>query len=148
MKKSWKKIALALVLAGNTVSTSIVPANAAQVHDTKSEVIDVTTPWYIGFTSFSSSVDEDTAGLRCSGSIRLRSGYTAEMTMELERRTSSYWENMRTWTCECSGNTILERYAAVSLDYDYRVIVNVVVMDSEGNIIEEESSVATYNGQT
>lgn len=105
-------------------------------------------PRYTGIYSLESTIDISPSGMiSCSGSVIGRSGYTIELTIELQRFDKS-WETIETWTKTSSGIMSLEgTYFVPKNNKDYQVVTTAVVKDSSGKIVEspsKESEVMTY----
>ncbi len=84
----------------------------------------------------------------CCGKVVLRSGYTGDMTMTLQRSTDQRtWSEVTSWSTSGSGTLELEKDYYVPSGYYYRVEVKVDVKNSSGKLIEspsKASSVSAY----
>ena len=105
-------------------------------------------PRYTGIYSIKSTIDISPSGMiNCSGSVIGRSGYTIELTVELQRFDRD-WETIETWGKTSSGVVSLEGiYFVPKNNKDYQVVTTAIVKDSSGKIVEspsKESEVMTY----
>ena len=119
------------------VSSTAMVANAVEVE-----------PRYTGIYSIESTIDISPSGrINCSGSVIGRSGYTIELTVELQRFDSD-WETIKTWEKTSSGVISLEgTYFVPKNNKDYQVVTTAIVKDSSGKIVESpslESEIQTY----
>jgi len=71
----------------------------------------------------------------CGGSTRVRSGYTADLTVELKRDGTT----IKTWTASGTGNLTAGSTYFVTSGHTYVVTTSVVVYDSTGTIVEDTS---------
>ena len=61
----------------------------------------------------------------CSGTISMRSGSSASMTMKLQQKVDNKWTTIATWTTSGKAPTVsLSKTKSVSKGYSYRVYVS------------------------
>ena len=61
----------------------------------------------------------------CSGTISMRSGSSASMTMKLHQKVDNKWTTIATWTTSGKAPTVsLSKTKSVSKGYSYRVYVS------------------------
>lgn len=119
MKKRTQNIVLVAVMIAGSLTTCL-PASAANI-DTfwGTEIIE---PRYVGISGLSANLEILSDGMaECSGSVRVSSGYTAVMTMQLFRKDGSTWTLLESWTTEGTGRLNLTKYKSVSKGYAYKV---------------------------
>lgn len=93
-------------------------------------------PRYTGLASFSAGLTISTTGkASCSGNVSLRSGYTADVTVELKQDGST----IQTWTS--SGSIMINAGGScyVTSGHSYVVTTTVTVYDSDGNVVDNPS---------
>lgn len=130
MKTKTLKRVLCLLLAA-VLLTSGISAFASDV-----------APYYTGTSSISSSLSISTAGkATCTGSIRLYSSYTANMTVKLQRYTNGYWSTVQSWSG--SGVSTISKSYYVTSGYYYRVVTAASVYDSSGKYVEGPTMLST-----
>lgn len=77
----------------------------------------------------------------CNGAVELRNGYTAELTMKLQRSTNGViWTDVKTWTTSGNGTLSLEYSYYVASGYWYRVESAVDTYNAAGAFIESASA--------
>lgn len=129
-KIKFTRIFVAFALVVGVMTVSFVPSNAVE-------------PRYVGLWELSASLSiSDSGKATCGGSCKIRLGYSADLTIELEQRTGSTWETICTWT-EDGAKSFFEKTVYVVSGYDYRLTVSADVYNSSGTIIE--SSVVNSN---
>lgn len=123
--KKFARSSLSLLLLLSIFVASIGAVQAAQVE-----------PRYTGVARISSNlIISESGAATCGGSAALRSGYTADLTVELKRDGTT----IKTWAT--SGSTFLhisETYY-VTPGHTYVVTTTVTVYDSNGKIVESPS---------
>ena len=95
---------------------------------------------YTGISSLFTEIDiSDSGRATCYGYAAGRSGYSVDLTLELQRdgRTIKKWSNNGTGEVE-----ITETYFVTS-GHDYQTIVSATVTDSRGNEFVESPSKST-----
>lgn len=102
-------------------------------------------PRYTGLTSLTVSIDIASGGLSNPyGHALLRSGYTADMTLELQRSSNGYsWSSIAEWTTSGSNRIILDKNYYVVSGYDYRSKCTLKVYDSNNKLVD---NVTEYSG--
>ncbi|NLH02305.1 MAG: hypothetical protein GX488_10540 [Clostridiales bacterium] len=134
MKKTIS-ICLALFLA----IFMTVPAFAAGTGSYTAE--SVMSPKFTYIWSMSAGLDISSSGkARCSGSVDASSNsYTAELTVSLQKYTSSGWTTIKSWNGSGSGQgLIVENYYYVS-NGTYRVCSMAKIYNSAGKLLETQS---------
>lgn len=128
MKKRISKF-LSMFLALSCITTTL--SNAAAIE-----------PRYVGLSSLIVSFDISSSGLSVSyGSASLRSGYTADLSLELQRSSNGYsWSTIKDWSTSGSGKITLEKSYYVVAGYDYRAKCSVQVYDSHGNLVDSDTA--------
>lgn len=133
MKKRISKF-LSMLLVLSCITATLSTASAIAIE-----------PRYTGFTALSVSIDITSDG--CStpyGCVYLRSGYTADMTLVLQRSSNGYsWSSVKEWTGSGSGMFTLDKEYYVTSGYDYRTKCTVMVYDSSNNLVD---NVTKYSG--
>lgn len=135
MKKRISKF-LSMLLALSCITATFSTATAIE-------------PRYIGLYSLSVSVDIAAGGASTSyGYALLRSGYTADMTLELQRSSNGYsWSSVKEWTSSGSGTISLDKTYYVTSGYDYRTKCSLTVYNSSNSIVDnvtKYSSTVSY----
>ncbi|BDF68692.1 hypothetical protein CE91St43_26640 [Oscillospiraceae bacterium] len=95
-------------------------------------------PRYTGLYSLTVSLDIAAGGASTSyGYALLRSGYTADMTLTLQRSSNGYsWSSVKEWTSSGSGTISLDKTYYITSGYDYRAKCSLVVYDSSNSIVD------------
>ncbi len=124
MKKTSRSIVSLLLLLG-ILMTSIGAAHAAQIE-----------PRYTGVSRIYSALKISEAGAAsCSGSANIRSGYTADIDVELKRDGTT----IKTWTSSGTNYISAGSTYFVTSGHSYVVTTTVTVYDSNGTIVESPS---------
>lgn len=124
MKRSIRTAAALLLLLG-TLTATLTAAQAVE-------------PRFTGISTLTSTLNISSSGAAsCSGSVRLYSGYTANLTVELQKDGST----IKTWTNSGSGKITAGGTYYVPSGHDYVVVTTATVYDS--NSVEVESPSAT-----
>lgn len=133
MKKSAKKL-LTIFVVLICVMGSVLPVNAAVLVEPSIK------PLYVGTTSVTCNLSISESGkATCSTQVRLKSGYTAEETLKLQRSVSgSSWSLVKSWSTSVTSSalTLFSKSQSVSHGYYYRVQVILKVYDSSGHLAE------------
>ena len=144
MKKQGSKKTIALIMA-TVLGLSTVTAMAAEKEDSSLNAIGETTimPRYIAITDTDTDlILINSTTLNCYGYTCVQQGYKANVTVELQRRGST-WTTIRTWTATGGLSAAVDQnYTNYSSSYKYRVKVTHKSLDSNGNVLE---SVTTYS---
>lgn len=141
-KRTWNLVLAAAMIAGSI--TTCLPASAADVDTFMGE--EIVEPRYVGISSLQANLNISSSGMaECSGSVRVSSGYTAVMTMQLSRKDGRTWTPIQTWTTEGTGRLNLTKYKAVSEGYEYKVTVSLEVKNSSGKVVETPSDSVTFD---
>lgn len=99
IKKRFSKL-LCIVLAVFTVFSSAIPASATVIEE------NVAVPYYttIGTTSYAVSISGITAS--CRASITSKTSTTLKIVMELQKKGSSGYSTVKTWSDSRTGTTL------------------------------------------
>ena len=93
---------------------------------------------YVGLISTGGDLNISSSGIAtCSGWADLYDGYTAEVTVTLQKRVNNRWVWVDSWAG--SGSSPYVSYStssSVPSGYTYRTYVYVAVFDSSNNYIE------------
>lgn len=97
---------------------------------------------YIGMRMFYAELNISSTGLSTSaGTIETRTGYTCDVTLELQRDSGSSWISIKEW--EDGGKSIsFKENWYVTSGHDYRVKLSADVYDSSNRLVE---SLTTYS---
>ena len=124
MKRSIRTAAALLLLLG-TLTATLTAAQAVE-------------PRFTGISMLTSTLNISTTGkASCSGTVTLKSGYTADLTVELQKDGST----IKTWTDSGSGILSAGGDYYVPTGHDYVVVTTATVYDK--NSVEVESPSAT-----
>lgn len=94
-------------------------------------------PRYTGITRLTSSLEISASGAAsCAGKAILRSGYTADLKVELKRDGST----IKTWTTSGSDTLSAGGTYYVMSGHDYVVTTTATVYDSTGKLVESPSA--------
>ena len=135
MKKKIAKRLTSLILALCMIGICLPAAMATDVdiNDPDSVVSRL-----IGVHSGIVSIDITSSGRSiCYGDVTLKSGYTANLTLYLQRSSDGEsWKSIKNWSTSGSGELILEKTYYVVPGYKYRTATAVNVFDSDGVQVE------------
>lgn len=91
---------------------------------------------YVGVSRLSSALEISSKGAAsCTGWAILRSGYTADVKVELKQDGKT----IKTWTSSGSGTVTAEGTYYVATGHDYVVTTTATVYDKDGKIVENPS---------
>lgn len=122
MKKHIRS-AISLLFALGVLMASFATAQAVE-------------PRYTGVAQIYSTLNISNSGAAsCSGKVVLRSGYTADLTVELKQDG----ETIKTWTNSGSGTVTAGGTYYVESGHGYIVTTTATVYDSNDNVIESPS---------
>ena len=131
MKKRISKF-LSMLLALSCITATLSTAAAIE-------------PRYTGLATLTVSINIANDG--CAnpyGYARIRSGYTADVTLELQRSSNGYsWSSVKEWTASGTDSIDLDKIYYVVSGYDYRAKCTVMVYDSSNNLVD---NVTKYSG--
>jgi len=137
MRKT-KKLVAALLLVILFVQVFPVSICAAELPST-----DTVQPYYIGIRSLLADValeNESTGYVKCKGSANLRSGYTADLFMDLIRVENDGTEvNIAHWSQTDTATPSMLYYRYIAEGYTYVLYVSVTVYDADGNFVERDT---------
>ena len=139
MKKTIATILLGVMLF--TVAVFRAPA-AYAASETSTQKTGRFDEDLVGVSHLEAGVSFINGNAVCNGSVKVRLGYSVDVTMKLKRNGSV----VATWYYhETSGHTlnIVENYAAVS-GSTYQVVLSIKVYDSNGNYV----TTIPYNSTT
>lgn len=135
--RRWSGLILAALCLVMTVSAGAVTMPEAERME----------PRYVTLTDFEAELSIGSGGRStCTGTVRLRSGYNADVTMELQQKDGSRWETIQDWS-DSGRRVTLNHSWYVESGYDYRVKLSAEVTDSNGRVVEQPvtySSVESY----
>ena len=116
------------------LSMAVLPAAAA--HESEAAELEPS-PRYTGLVDAYVGLDINSSGRSTStGEVYTRSGYTADVTMELQQKDGSQWEEVRTWT-DVGADVYLEKDWYVASGYEYRVELSIEVSNSSGRVVDD-----------
>ncbi len=82
----------------------------------------------------------------CYGYTQTQSGYTAKVTVELQRKGSS-WISIKKWTVSDDSKAVVSENYSVTKGYSYRLKTTHYALNSSGSIVESTvkySSTVSY----
>ena len=136
MKTKIRK-ATSVLLSLVCLTAALSPASAVNVaEDTPQEVIE---PRYTGLVQLLTSLDISPSGTAsCMGKATIRSGYTGDLTVILQRSTDGRnWNNVATWTASGSGSVVISRSITVVSGYQYQVVSSIDISTNSGSFVED-----------
>lgn len=105
-------------------------------------------PMYVGVTTVQPLLTIKSSGkAQCVDKIYVKSGYSANITWELQSKNNGAWITLATWYDSGSGTISLDRYRYVSHGYDYRLKTSFKVYNSSNVLVDDTykcSSVISY----
>lgn len=140
-KKGSKTIAVisAAILSFSSISAMASQEKEVNLTGTGESAI---MPRYIAITDTSTELIRNGSTLNCYGYTGVQQGYKANVTVELQRKGST-WTTIRTWTATGGLSAAVDQnYTNYSSSYKYRLKVTHKSLDSNGNVLE---SVTTYS---
>lgn len=129
-----KKFTLRLISSLLLICMCVVPLSAFAALPDETPI----SPLYTGVATVTRSIDVSSGGCAtCYGRIVVRSGYTADMELELQLSSDDEsWSTIKSWTNSGSGTLTLDKIYFVSSGYYYRVICTADIYDSDDNFVE------------
>jgi len=128
MKKRILSLALVLCML-MAVSGPVASAAEAQ-------------PYYVAIGSMHANISDPVNGrIPCYGSVFVRRGYKADLTLELMQKQNGSWDSIKSWETSGSGAGTIElskSYYVVS-GYEYKVLVSVDIYTTSGTYVESET---------
>lgn len=122
--KKHTQTAISLILLLGALMTNFATVQAVE-------------PRYTGLTLISSTLNISTSGAAsCSGKVKLRNGYTADLIVELKQDG----ETIKTWKSSGSGTVTAGGTYYVKSGHDYIVTTTATVYDSNDTVIETPSA--------
>lgn len=119
MKKHVRSV-ISLALLLGVMVTSLATAQAVE-------------PRYTGISQISSNLSISSGGAAsCRGEVRLYSGYTADVVVELKQDGTT----IETWTDSGSGTIRISETRYVKSGHNYVVKTSATVYDSNGKVVE------------
>lgn len=94
---------------------------------------------YVGLRSAFGTLSISSSGIAtCTGSASLYNGYTAEVTVTLQRKISGVWLGYTSWSGSGSSPVVVSNSTSSSIPsgYKYRTYVYITVYDSNNDIVE------------
>ena len=138
MKKRSLQIMITLLVAISILSASL-SANAAIGNGIPIQ------PLWLGTIDIEAELSLTPLGRAdCTGVVEVDDGYTADMTMELQRSTNLVtWETVNSWTASGGGTLELNKSYYVATGYYYQVKVSADVYNAYGTLIESPSKTSS-----
>lgn len=131
MKKKCMCRMVMLLFAACLMAVANIPADAV---DTTVDTLDQIEPYYVGATDASCGLNIASGAATCEGRVVLRSGYTASLTLNLQKsQDGKSWSNLKSWNG--SGSSIKKTYY-ISKGYRYRVTFTAKVYNSSGTRVD------------
>ncbi len=122
MKRSIRTAAALLLLLG-ALTANLAAAQAVE-------------PRYTGISMLTSSLNiSSSGGASCKGTVTLKSGYTANLTVELQKDGTT----IKTWTNSGNGTLTAGSTYYVPSGHTYVVVTTATVYDSNSNVVESPS---------
>ena len=132
MKKLIRSTVPVLLFIGILVSNLMV-AHASEI-----------TPRYTGISGLTAGMTISAVGrASCSGTVIVRTGYTADLTVELKQDGNT----IKTWTDSGTGSLAAEGAYYVVSGHEYMVTTTVTIYDDSGNVVgnpSKDSPVKNY----
>ena len=101
-------------------------------------------PRYTGITTLTADINISSSGRAdCFGYVRTRDGYSADLTVELQRDGRT----IKSWSDSGSGTISISEPYYVTPNHDYQVVVSADVYNSQEKLVETpstESLVVSY----
>ena len=94
---------------------------------------------FVGLASASGTLSINSSGIAtCTGVADLYNGYTAEVTVTLQRRISGSWVPYTSWSGSGSSTVFVNNSTSSSIPsgYKYRTYVYITVYDSNNHFVE------------
>ena len=102
---------------------------------------DTAQPYYTGTTLVTANIGAASGDrVNCEGSVKLKSGYEADLLMELQKETDGGWSTIKSWSTSGSGTIRLSKTYFIVSGNTYRVLVSGTVRDSNGHYVETAST--------
>ncbi len=94
---------------------------------------------FVGLASASGTLSINSSGIAtCVGRANLYNGYTAEVTVTLQRKIGGSWFDYTSWSGSGSSPVVVNNSTSSSIPsgYKYRTYVYITVYDSNNNYVE------------
>lgn len=135
-----------LILATVTLFNSNVFAETVSSINTNNSQYTEIMPQNIAIIDHSriSTISSGTAN--CYGYTKTQSGYSAKVTVELQRKGTT-WTTIKTWTASDSAKAVVDETYSVSRGYSYRLKTTHYALNSNGSVVESTvkySSTVSY----
>lgn len=99
-------------------------------------------PRFSTVSTFKATLSINSSGYAtCKGIIDMRTGYTAEVLLELQQKNGTNWETIKEWSDSGRWPDINDN-RFVTAGYDYRLKLSADVYGAGGNLVE---SPVTYS---
>lgn len=135
MKRTLKRITASIL-----VTTCVIGGNAVPVLAYDAGQAGVVEPCYVGVNSKSCSLTLSSGTATCTGTVNLKNGYSAKLTLKLQQRKSGgSWSTIQTWT---ASGTRISKSRSVSSGYEYRATLSAKIYDSSGTQVDSLSAVS------
>lgn len=100
---------------------------------------------YIYSTAATFRIDESTGIAYCYARCSAENGVTIRINGALQQYTNGSWSPVTSWTTSGTTLVLLDKQRAVYSGYNYRFIARFYIFDSDGNILESDYIIRTYN---
>lgn len=97
---------ICLVLSIIVFLTSILSAKFAFANESTFIDNEVIETQYVNFNTILASLSIDGIEATCTASIKVKNAYTLKIVMELQKKKSSGYETIKTWTSSKTGTTL------------------------------------------
>lgn len=100
---------------------------------------------YIRSDALTFRVDESTGIAYCYARCTASSGMTIKIVGTLQQYKNGGWSNVNSWTSIGTTFITLDKQWAVYNGYQYRFYARFYIYDSDGNFLESDFQVRTYD---
>lgn len=101
-------------------------------------------PMYTGISYFQPNISINSSGkVTCTDTVRIKSGYSAKITWELQALKNNQWTTEKTWSDSGSGTRSLGRSQYVASGYNYRLTTTVKAYNSSNVLVDDEWKAST-----
>lgn len=96
-------------------------------------------PMYVGLARMTPELSISSSGIiSCTDKVKLRSGYSANVTWELQSGTGSQLTGITSWTDSGTTELILDTTRRATHGNNYRLKTSVKVYNSGGTLVDDE----------
>lgn len=139
-RRTMRSLCAGLMMVCLLVTSLTVSAGAAVI--TPPEIV----PQYTGISALEADLNiNDDGCATCYGYVRVKSGYTVTLSVQLKRDGVV----IKTWSDSGTSSFSIEEDYYVTGNHDYQVIVTAKVKNSAGTVIETpsvRSVIVSYSG--